>query len=167
MNFDEILDLTADVFAFYNTHTDRHTDRQTNSIMAPCTHPGMKRLFCLKAKNGLIMKRFFCPNGLITSREVKEARRPHTCSRPCAFEEKTKRTKKNPAAAKTHHATHSSPATATTSRQRATKHVPCVSPYSLASIDPGFVEIGLVQLSQSEKTTNVTHTYAQSDRLTK
>ena len=58
--------------------------------MQPCTHPGMKRLFCLKAKNGLIMKRFFCPNGLITSREVKEARRPHTCSRPCAFEEKTK-----------------------------------------------------------------------------
>ena len=31
--------------------------------MAPCTHPGMKRLFCLKAKNGLIMKSFFCPIG--------------------------------------------------------------------------------------------------------
>ena len=24
----------------------------------------------------------------VTSREVNEARRPHTCSRPCAFEEK-------------------------------------------------------------------------------
>ena len=33
--------------------------------MAPCTHPGIKRLFCLKAKNGLI---------IITSREVNEAR---------------------------------------------------------------------------------------------
>ena len=29
------------------------TDTQTNYIMAPCTHPGMKRLFCLMAKNGL------------------------------------------------------------------------------------------------------------------
>ena len=35
---------------------------------------------------------------------------------------------------------------------------PRVSPYSPPSIDPGFVEIGLIQLSQSEKTTNVTHT---------
>ena len=31
-------------------------------------------------------------------------------------------------------------------------------PFSPASIDTGFVEIGLVQLSQSLKTTNVTHT---------
>ena len=38
------------------------------------------------------------------------------------------------------------------------EHVPRVSPYSPASIDPGFVEIGLVHLSQSVKTTNVTHT---------
>ena len=109
--------------------------------MAPCTHPG-------------------------TSREVREASRPHACSRPSAFEEKKRRKKerrKNPAAAKTHHEIHSSPATATTSRRRATKHVPRVSPYSPASIDPGFVEIGLVQLSQSVKTTNVTHT----DRLTR
>ena len=51
---------------------------------------------------------------------------------------------------------HSSPATATISRRRATKHVPRVSPYSHASIDPGFAEIGLVLLSQSVKTTNVT-----------
>ena len=49
-----------------------------------------------------------------------------------------------------------------TSRWLATKHVPRVSPYSPASIDPGFVEIGLVQLSQSVKTTTVTHT--QTDR---
>ena len=39
---------------------------------------------------------------------------------------------------------HSSQATATTSRRRAVKHVPFVSPYShSSSIDPGFVEIGL------------------------
>ena len=49
---------------------------------------------------------------------------------------------------KTHHDIHSSPATATTSRWRATKHIPRVSPYTPASIDPGFVEIGHVQLSQ-------------------
>ena len=95
---------------------------------------------------------------VLTSVEVNEARRPHTCSRPCAFEEKHKNKKtRNPAAPKTHHEIHSSPATATTSRRRATKHVPRVSPYSPASIDPGFVEIGRVQLSQSVKPTNVTH----------
>ena len=74
---------------------------------------------------------------------------------------KTKPNKKtrNRAVPKTHHEIDSSPATATTSRRHAAKHVPRVSPYSPASIDPGFVEIGLVQLSQSVKTTNVTHTY--------
>ena len=68
----------------------------------------------------------------------------------------------------THYEIHSNPATATTSRQRATKHVPHVSPYSPASIDPGFVEIGLAQLSQSVTTTNVTHTLTdrQTDRRT-
>ena len=83
-----------------------------------------------------------------------------------------KNEKKN-APPKTHHKIHSSPATATTSRWRATKHVPRVRPYSPASIDPGFVEIGLVQLSQSVRTTNVTHkqtdrqTDIQTDRLIK
>ena len=95
--------------------------------MAPCTHPG-------------------------TSREVNEARRPHTCSRPCAFEKEKKTSKKNeknPAAPKTYYEIYSSPGTATTTRRRATKHVPRVSPYSHAPIDPGFVVIGLVQLLQS------------------
>ena len=62
--------------------------------------------------------------------------------------------KENPeksAPPKTHHEFHSSPATATTSRRLSKKHVPRVSPYSPAFIDPGFVEIGLVQLSQSVK----------------
>ena len=93
----------------------------------------------------------------VTRREVNEARRPHICSRLCAFEKnnlkkkrKKKEIKKNPAAPATHHEIHSSPATATISRRRATKHVSRVNPYSPASsIDPGFVEIGLIQLSQS------------------
>ena len=46
---------------------------------------------------------------------------------------------------------------------RAKKHVPRVSPYSPASIDPGFVEIGLLKLSQSVKTTKVTHTLTDTD----
>ena len=138
--------------------------------MAPCTHPGMKRLFCLQAKNGLIMKRVLdlkAKNGLITSREVNEARRPHTCSRPCAFEEKKYLKKNNTqksAPPKTHPEIHTSPATATTATRRPKKHVPRVSPYSPASIDTGFVEIDLVQLSQSVPTTNVTHTL--TDRQT-
>ena len=71
--------------------------------------------------------------------------------------------KQNPAAPKTNHEIHNRSATATTSRQRGTKHVPSVIPYSPASIDPWFVEIGLVQLSQTAKTTNVTHaTYRQT-----
>ena len=91
-----------------------------------------------------------------TSREVSKARRPHTCSR--RSKKKNEKRKRNPAAPKALHEIHSSPATATTSRRRATKHDLRVSPYSLASIDAGFVEIGLVQLSQSVETTNVTRT---------
>ena len=83
----------------------------------------------------------------------------------CVRRKQTKKKhKKKPAAPKTHHEIHSSQATATTSRRRATKHVPRGSPYSPASIDPGFVEIGLVQLSQLVKTTNVAHT--RTDRRT-
>ena len=59
---------------------------------------------------------------------------------------------------KTHHEIHSSPATASSSRRHAMKHVTHVSPYSPESKYTGFVQIGLVQLSQSAKTTNVTHT---------
>ena len=69
--------------------------------------------------------------------------------------------KMNPALPKTHNEIHSSPETATNSRRCAAKHVPRVSPCSPASIDPGFVEIGPMQLSQPVKTTNVTHTLTQ------
>ena len=64
-----------------------------------------------------------------------------------------KNTKKIPAPPKTHHENHSSPATASNSRRHVRKHVTHVSPYYPASIYPGFVEIGLVQLSQAVKTT--------------
>ena len=69
---------------------------------------------------------------------------------------------------KTHHEIHSSPVTATTSRRRATKQVARVSPYTLASIDPRFVEIGLAQLSQISKNDECyTYTDRQTDRLIK
>ena len=68
-------------------------------------------------------------------------------------------TQKNPLPPpKTHHEIHNSPATASNLRRHARKHVTHVRQYSPASIDPGFVEIGLVQISQKVKTTDVTHT---------
>ena len=78
---------------------------------------------------------------------------------------KAKKKKRNPIVPKTHHEIYSSPETATTPRRRATKHVPHVSLHSPDCIGPGFVEIGLVQLSESVKTTNVIHT--DTDRLIK
>ena len=44
------------------------------------------------------------------------------------------------------------------------KHVLRVIPHSPASIDPEFVEIGVVQLSLSVETTNVTRTHTHTDR---
>ena len=64
-----------------------------------------------------------------------------------------------------HHECHS-PATVTNSIQRATKHVQSVSPYSFASIGPAVEEIGLAQVTQSVKTTNVTSTHRQTDEQT-
>ena len=58
----------------------------------------------------------------VGSREVNEARRPHTCSRPCAFEEKKSRktkTMRKFTPPRTHHERCSSPANANTSRRRA------------------------------------------------
>ena len=66
----------------------------------------------------------------------------------CVRRKETKKTRKNRRTL-IHHEIHSSPATATTSERRATKHILRASPYSPASRDPGFVEIDLVQLSQS------------------
>ena len=69
------------------------------------------------------------------------------CVRSKKKKRKNKKNKKS-TPPKTHHDIHSSPATATTSRRRATRRIPRVSPYTPAFIDPWFVEIGLVQLSQ-------------------
>ena len=84
---------------------------------------------------------------------------------PGRVRSKKKKIEKDPkksAPPKTPHEIHSSQATATTSRRLATKHFPRASPYSPASIDPGFVEVSLVQLSQSVKTTNVTRNDGQT-----
>ena len=51
------------------------------------------------------------------------------------------------------HEIHSSPASAITSRRRATKHIPRVSPYSPAFIDPEFMKIGLVHQHELQKVT--------------
>ena len=92
-----------------------------------------------------------------TGREVYEPTRPHTCSTPFEERKMKKQNKQNIAAPKAHHKIHSNPATTTTSRRRAI----------LACFHrSGFVEIGLVQLAQSVKTTNVTHTQTQADRQT-
>ena len=85
------------------------------------------------------------------------------CSKRKKIEENSPPEKSAPSP-KTHHEIHSSPATASNSRRHAGKHVTRVSLYCPASINPGFVEIGFVQLAQSVKNTNVTHT--QTDRQT-
>ena len=104
------------------------------------------------------------------SRDVDEARRPHTCSTLCAFEEKKtkqKKTRKVRPAQNTHYILNST-AIATTSRRHAKVHAPHVSLCTSASIDTGFVEIVHAQLLQSITTTNVTHTPTdtQTDRRT-
>ena len=141
------------------------TDRQTNSIMAPCTHPGMERLFCPKENKGLRSLRFLGLVSLLVERYMSQGGLILAAGR-VRSKKKDEQKARNPASPQSHHEIHSSPATATTSRRSATKHVPRVSRYSAASKDPGFVEIGLVQLSQSVKTTNVTHTHRQTDGLT-
>ena len=73
------------------TYTGK-ADRQTNKIMAPCTHPSTKRLFPYRQRTASVASLPWpC---LITSRKVNEARWPHACSRQCTFEER-KMKKKN------------------------------------------------------------------------
>ena len=111
------------------------------------------------------------------SRYLNEARRPHTCSRPCAFEEKKtkKKTRKIPPLPKTHHGIASSPANATHSRRRATKHVS----HALVHTRPRFHRFRVCEnrprtaLAISKKDecytyihTYILRTYIQTDRLT-
>ena len=114
--------------------------------MAPCTHPGTSR-DVNEATGGFILA-----VGRVRLKKKKGRNQNTKKSTPPT----------------THHESRSSPANATASRLRAKKHVPRVSPSSLASIDSGFVEIGLVQLSQSVKTTNSmshTRTHILTDKL--
>ena len=121
--------------------------------MAHDTHPGMKRPFCLRANNDPI-----------NSREVNEARgglmlaAGHVRSKKKKNRRK-KNTEKSAPPPKTHHEIHSSPATASNSRRHARKHVTHVGPYCPASNNPGFVDIGLVQLSLGKNNKCYTHTY--------
>ena len=131
-------------------HPDRHTDGQNNGTLSAPRYKeaflstGIKRPQSLRSLGlaSLLVDRYMRQGGLILA------------ATSCAFE-------------KTNHAIPPHPKH-TMKSMRATKHVPRVSLYSPASIDPGFVEIGLVQLSQSVKTTNVTHTLTdtQTDRQT-
>ena len=75
--------------------------------MAPCIHPGIKSFCAYRQKTASVAS--LSRPWLITSRWVNEARWPHTCGRPCAFEEQQNRrrkTRKSPAAPKIHHKTH-------------------------------------------------------------
>jgi len=82
------------------------------------------------------------------------------CSGPTNLKVQTR--KKNPP-----HPKHTAESTAArrprSPRDGARRNIPRVSPYSPASMDPGFVEIDIVQLSQAVNTTNVTHTDTQTD----
>ena len=131
--------------------------------MAPCTHPGMKRLFCRIGKKRPRSLRSLGLASLLVERQMRQGRLILAAGR---VRSKKKNKMEKSTAPKTHHEIHSNPATATTSRLHVTTHVPRDSPHSPA-INPGFVEIGLVQFSQSVKTTNVTHTHRQTDRLIK
>ena len=75
------------------------------------------------------------------------------------------KTRKTSARPKAQHDSHRRPAIATTSRRYVINHFPPVGPCSPASIHLEFVEICLVQRSQSVKTTNVTHTDTHTDYL--
>ena len=96
-----------------------------------------------------------------TSREVNEARRPHTCSRPCAFQRKKTKKKSR--------RTQNTPRNPQQSSDRDHLEAACDetrptrSPTLARFIDLGFVQIGLVPLSSSVKTTNVTHTHRQTN----
>ena len=79
---------------------------------------------------------------------------------------KNKKTREKIRPTQTPHEIHSTPATASNARRHARKHVPHVSPYSPASMDPGFTEIGLVQLSVSKNDECYTHTDRHTDRRT-
>ena len=122
-------------------------------------------------RNNKIKASNVCNYMTIISRDVNEARGGLVLEVSRVRSKKKnvekKRSRQNPPHPE-HHERRSSPADATISRRRGAKHVPPFSQYSPASIDTGFVEFGLVQLSQSVKTTNSmshTRTHIPTDKL--
>ena len=95
---------------------------------------------------------------------VDEARVLRTRNRPCAFQETRKKKPPHPKRTARGHQKHSSTVTAITWRRSAVKQAPRVSPRSLATIDPGFVVIGLVQNTTDRQTDR--QTGRQTDRQT-
>ena len=110
--------------------------------MAPCTHPGTSGE--VNEQGALILAA-----GRVRPKKKNGKKKQREKIRP------TENTPRNP----------HQPSDRDHPRQRATKLVPRVSPYSPGSIDLGFVEIGLVQLSKSVKNTNVTQTHRHRHRL--
>ena len=100
-------------------------------------------------------------NGLINSREENEARQPYTCGRACAFEEKKKSKNKKHKKKRPTQNTPRNPQQpgdrghlCTARDETPPTRLPILARFHRSR----FVEIVLVQLSQSVKTTNVTHT---------
>ena len=116
-------------------HEQETAHREVDFIASKLVYgskPGLKNLFGgLTERLMIIVCRF-------TRRKANEARLPITCRRPCAFQvgKSETKNKRNPAAFKPQHQTHSSTATAANSRRLATNQVPRVTPSSPASADP-------------------------------
>ena len=72
--------------------------------MAPCTHPGTKRLFCPTGKKRSRSLRSLGLASLLVERYMRQGSLIRTCSRPCRFEGKKNDSPspRKPAAPKTH-----------------------------------------------------------------
>ena len=133
-------------------------------MMAPCTQPSMKSFFLPYRQEWPRSLRSLGLASLLVKRQMRQGGLILAAGRVGS---KNKNKTRKSAAPKTHHEIHSSTATATTSRRRATTHVPRVSPHSPATEDPGFVETGLVQLPHLVKIDECdTHIDRHTDKQT-
>ena len=141
--------------------------------MAPCTHHGMKRLFYPKGKRWPRSLRSFSLASLLVKRYMRQDRLVLAAGRVRSKKKKNrkKKDKKSRPIENTPRNPHQ-PGDRDHLETARRKHAPRVSPYSPVSIDAGFVEIGVVQHSQSVKTTNsmshtLAHAHTRTDRLIK
>ena len=102
---------------------------------------------------------------LITSREVNEERRPHACNRPCALEAK-KRQKSTKSRRTNTPRNPQQPGDRDHLETACDETRPTRLPMLARFIDPGVLEIGLVQLSQSVKLRRILHIQRQTGRQT-